>query len=296
MAVRVAGICGTDLELIKGYANYRGVPGHEFVGTVICGSDRLHGRRVVGEINAACGQCTACSAGLSRHCPARTVLGIVGRAGAFAQTLTLPERNLIEVPAHIDDEEAVFTEPVAAALEIFEQVHIRPGSRVLVIGDGKLGLLVAQVCALSGARTTLHGRHEGKLALARRWGIEARRVEATAGQTAGEARFPFVIECTGRGATLAEALPWTAPRGTLLLKSTYAPGLPPVVDWTRVVVDEISVVGSRCGLFAPALQWIGSGRLDVRSLIDGRFTLEEGREALAWAARPGALKSLLRPG
>lgn len=294
VAVRMAGICRTDLELLKGYMDFTGVPGHEFVGTVTDGSERLEGRRVVGEINAACGMCAACAAGLGRHCPERTVLGIFRRSGAFAESLCLPTQNLLTVPDQVSDEEAVFVEPLAAALEIFDQLHVKPGARMLVIGDGKLGLLIAQVCAHHGARVTLVGRHEKKLSIARRWGVEAvLEKERPPEDAARYERFPYVIECTGTPGAFSSALAWTAPRGTIILKSTYAPKETPQLDWARIVIDEITILGSRCGPFAPALRLLAQGKFDVRSLIDHRKTLEQGVEAFELAGRPGALKVLV---
>ena len=294
VAVRMAGICRTDLELVKGYMDFHGVPGHEFVGVVVEGPERLRGRRVVGEINAACGNCPACAGGRGRHCPERTVLGIFRRPGAFAETLSLPEQNLLPVPDNVSDEDAVFVEPLAAALEIFEQVHVPPGARVLVIGDGKLGLLIAQVCCHHGARVTLRGRHEKKLALARRWGAQSMLAEDGNGAVPHLERFPFVVECTGTPGALAHALAWTAPRGTLVLKSTYAPNAPPQLDWAKIVIDEIAVLGSRCGPFAPALRLLAHGKLDVRGLIDHRKPLTQGVEAFELAARKGVLKVLVQ--
>jgi threonine dehydrogenase-like Zn-dependent dehydrogenase len=296
VSVRLAGICRTDLELAKGYMNFSGTPGHEFVGTVAFGEDRLVGRRVVGEINAACGNCAACRSGLGRHCANRSVLGIYNRAGAFAETVDLPIQNLLTVPDTISDEDAVFVEPLAAALEIFEQIHVPPGSRMLVIGDGKLGLLIAQVCAYYGHRVTLFGRHEKKLSLARRWNVEAVPSADNENPRSQESRFPFVIECTGTPAALNLALSWTAPRGALVLKSTYAPSDPPKLDWAKIVIDEIQIVGSRCGPFAPALRLLATGKIDVRCLIDHRKTLEEAVEAFELAGRKGALKVLVRNG
>ena len=296
VAVRLTGICRTDLELAKGYMGFSGTPGHEFVGTVAFGEDRLVGRRVVGEINAACGNCAACRAGLGRHCANRTVLGIFKRPGAFAETLDLPTQNLLTVPDNISDEDAVFVEPLAAALEIFEQLHVPPGSRMLVIGDGKLGLLIAQVCAYFGHRVTLLGRHEKKLALARRWNVEAVQASERGDPSSQDARFPFVIECTGTPGALSSALNWTAPRGALILKSTYAPSDPPKLDWAKIVIDEIQIVGSRCGPFAPALRLLASGKIDVRCLIDHRKTLDQAVEAFNLAAKKGALKVLVRNG
>ncbi|HYF49068.1 MAG TPA: alcohol dehydrogenase catalytic domain-containing protein [Planctomycetota bacterium] len=290
--INLAGICRTDLELVKGYMGFSGIPGHEFVGVVVDGPERLLKRRVVGEINAACGDCASCRMGLCRHCANRSVLGIFKRPGAFAETLTLPEANLLTVPDSVSDEEAVFTEPLAAALEIFEQIHVQPGARMLVIGDGKLGLLIAQVCAHMGARVTLSGRHEKKLALARRWNVEA--IASSQLGAPNRERFPYVVECTGTPGALAEALNLIAPRGTLILKSTYAPTNPPQIDWARIVIDEITLLGSRCGPFAPALRLLASGKIDVRSLIDHRKTLDQGVEAFELAAQKGVLKVLVR--
>jgi threonine dehydrogenase-like Zn-dependent dehydrogenase len=297
VAVRMAGICRTDLELAKGYMNFSGIPGHEFVGIVSEGPERLIGRRVVGEINAACGRCATCRSGMGRHCAERTVLGIYKRPGAFAQSLSLPESNLLVVPDNVSDEEAVFTEPLAAALEIFEQIHVQPGSRMLVIGDGKLGLLIAQVCAHMGARVTLAGRHDKKLSLARRWNIETLKVDSALSSSPASMandRFPFVVECTGTPGAFASALASTMPRGTLILKSTYAPSNPPQLDWAKIVVDEISIVGSRCGQFAPALRLLSQGKIDVRSLIDHRISFDRCVEGFALAATKGTLKVLVQ--
>jgi threonine dehydrogenase-like Zn-dependent dehydrogenase len=281
----------------------------------------LLGRRVAGEINVACGQCEHCRAGWGRHCAARTVLGLSGRPGAFAERLSLPAENLFTVPDTVSDEEAVFTEPLAAALEILEQVHVPPAEKALVIGDGKLGLLVAQVLALHGNRVWLHGHHERKLALARRWGVvavrtgEGNRTEggrsradhgarkpARAASTAAglwraaaseAGKFSLVVEATGSPAGLYEALRWVRPRGTEVLKSTYAPGQLPNLDAAQVVVDEITLVGSRCGRFGPALRLLAQGKLDVRSLIDHRKPFSKGEEAFHLAAQKGVLKVLL---
>ena len=308
VAVRLTGICNTDLELLKGYLGFTGIPGHEFVGVVEAGPEHLIGRRVVGEINAACGACETCRAGMERHCPNRTVLGIQKRPGAFAERLSLPAGNLLAVPDEVSDEEAVFTEPLAAALEILEQVHLPPGERVLVLGDGKLGLLVAQVLARHGCRVWLRGRHEKKLALARRWGVTA--VPGAEHGVRSEKKdspdseprtpnpelglFPFVVEATGSPAGFREALSAVRPRGTVILKSTYAPGELPALDAAKMVVDEITLVGSRCGRFGPALRLLAQGKLDVRCLIDHRKPLAQGEEAFQLAARKGALKVLVQ--
>jgi len=296
VALRMAGICRTDLELVKGYMEFSGIPGHEFVGDVVEGPQRLVGRRVVGEINAGCGECEECRSNQSRHCARRTVLGIYKRPGAFAEFLALPERTLIAVPDNVSDEEAVFTEPLAAALEIFEQIHIPPASRVLAVGDGKLGLLIAQVFAHFGSRVTLVGRNPKKLALAERWGVETFCNEPRpqgSGSKNFPTRFDHIVECSGSPDGLAYALKHIAPRGTLVLKSTYSPSAAPAIDWAKIVVDEIRLVGSRCGRFAPALRLLARGAIDVRSMIDHRTTLAQGMEAFELAARKGVLKVVM---
>ncbi len=288
--VRLAGICNTDLEIVRGYMGFRGVLGHEFVGTVEEAEDRsLIGQRVVGEINAYCGECPTCRAGRPTHCPHRTTLGIWGRDGAFAEYLTLPVRNLHTVPDAISDEEAVFTEPLAAALEILEQVHLRPTDRVVVLGDGKLGLLVAQVLALMGCDLLAVGRHREKLAILARRGIPT-LLEAEAEGLAAD----VVVECTGRPEGFAAARRILRPRGMLVLKSTYHGGVE--ADLTGLVVDEITLVGSRCGPFPPALRLLQRGLVDVQPLISAVYPLDRGMEAFARAAEPGVLKVLLQVG
>lgn len=288
--VRLAGICNTDLEIVRGYMGFRGVLGHEFVGTVEEAEDRsLIGQRVVGEINAYCGECPTCRAGRPTHCPHRTTLGIWERDGAFAEYLTLPVRNLHAVPDGISDEEAVFTEPLAAALEILEQVHLRPTDRVVVLGDGKLGLLVAQALALTGCDLLTVGRHREKLAILARRGIPT-LLEAEAEGLAAD----VVVECTGRPEGFAAARRILRPRGTLVLKSTYYGYVE--ADLTGLVVDEITLVGSRCGPFPPALRLLQHGLVDVRSLISAVYPLARGVEAFTRAAEPGVLKVLLQVG
>jgi threonine dehydrogenase-like Zn-dependent dehydrogenase len=281
-----AGICNTDLELLKGYYPYAGIPGHEFVGVVDEGQGPLSGRRVVGEINAACGRCPTCRAGNSRHCPARTVLGIVNRNGAFAEFLTLPQQNLHPVPDSLPDEIATFTEPVAAALEIQEQVSIGQDDGVLVIGDGKLGQLIARTLALTGCELLVAGRHRRKLDL-----LEEAGIPACLSESLGDDRFDVVVECTGNPGGFELARSRTRPRGTLVLKSTYAGDLQ--IDAAALVVDEITLVGSRCGPFEPALQLLASGKIDVRPLVETGYHLSQGLEAIDHARRPGALKVLL---
>jgi 2-desacetyl-2-hydroxyethyl bacteriochlorophyllide A dehydrogenase len=281
-----AGICGTDLEMVRGYYPYAGIPGHEFVGLVEEGPAGLRGRRVVGEINAVCGRCPTCRAGRSSHCPSRSVLGIVNRHGAFAELLALPVENLHAVPDGIATDAAVFTEPLAAALRIRDQVEITAGDRVLVVGDGRLGQLVARVMALSGCDLAVVGRHEAKLDLLVDIGIRTLNVEAVT-----ERSFDLAIECTGSPGGFAAALGALRPRGRLVMKSTYAGSL--AVDAAAIVVDEIEIVGSRCGPIAPALELLASGKVDLTPLIHARFPLEEAIAAHAKAAEPGILKVLL---
>ncbi len=293
--VRLAGICNTDLELTHGYMGFVGTLGHEFVGEVVAlgpaseAAPVTVGQRVVGEINAVCGACPACRAGLGRHCPARTVLGILGRDGAFAEYLTLPVANLHPVPDAVPDEDAVFVEPLAAAFEILEQVAVRPTDQVVVLGDGKLGQLVARVLAGVAGAVTVVGHHPSKLTLLEAAGI-ATRTEPP------PERADVVVDCTGRAAGFAIALRLVRPRGTLVLKSTVAarPGDPPI-GLAPLVIDEVTVVGSRCGPFPPALAALASGRIAVASLVSAAYPLAEGVAAFAHAAQPPTLKVLLRP-
>ncbi len=293
--VRLAGICNTDLELAKGYMQFHGVAGHEFVGVVEAAPDakEWEGRRVVGDINAACGVCPTCRAGHPSHCPHRTTLGIAGRDGAFAEYLTLPIRNLYAVPTDLPDEIAVFTEPLAAACEILEQIHIRPTTRVLVLGDGKLGLLCAQVLALTGCDLTLLGHHAEKLEIIGRRGIATQLLSRGMREetTALKGTADVVVEATGNpeGYRLAREL--VRPRGTLVLKSTYHGSTE--TNLSAVVVAEITVMGSRCGPFAPALRLLARGLVDVTGLIQARYPFTAIVAALHAAAQPGALKVLV---
>ncbi|WP_437520957.1 alcohol dehydrogenase catalytic domain-containing protein [Sorangium sp. So ce726] len=300
--VRCAGICNTDLEIIKGYMGFRGTLGHEFVGDVVEGPAAWRGRRVVGEINFACGRCELCARGLGRHCPTRTVMGIVGADGALAERVAVPVANLHAVAGGVDDEEAVFAEPLAAAFAILEQVRVSPGTSALVFGDGKLGLLIAQVLHQAGARVLAVGKHEEKLALLRAQGIATELVRPEpAGQADAGASPPpgvwagdpaeLVVEATGTAEGFVRAVRATRPRGTLVLKSTVA-GLSSV-HLAELVINEITVVGSRCGLFEPALRALEARTVDVRSLVSARLPLERAAEALAAAAAPGALKVLV---
>lgn len=284
-----AGICNTDLELVKGYYPFTGVPGHEFVGVVEQGPSVMVGRRVVGEINAACGACETCCNGRSTHCDYRTVLGIVGRNGAFAEYLTLPAENLHRVPDGVSTDAATFAEPLAAALEIQQQVRVGPDDRVLVVGDGKLGLLIGQTLALTGCDLLVVGRHPAKLAL-----LESRGIRTGSEEMVADGKFDLAVECTGNPGGFSLARRALRPRGTLVLKSTYAGRLE--VDASALVVDEITLVGSRCGPFAPALRLLASGRVGVAPLISGRFPLADGLAAFVRAGERGVLKVLLEIG
>jgi len=292
--VHLSGICNTDLEIARGYAGFKGTIGHEFVGVVEeSPGNKLLGQRVVGEINAGCGKCQLCAAGDPRHCAARTVLGIVGRDGAHAEFLRLPITNLLPVPDMVIDEHAVFTEPLAAACGIMERVAISSDSRVAVIGDGKLGLLCAQAIALSGASVLLIGKHAEKLRIAERRGIETATPRAGA-KRKGE--FDVVVEASGSPSGFVGALELLRPRGTLVLKSTFqGPGKIDELNQARLVVDEITILGSRCGRFQPALDLLKKGAIDVDSLISEEYPLAEGVHAMERAAQKGVLKVFLRP-
>jgi threonine dehydrogenase-like Zn-dependent dehydrogenase len=289
--VLVSGICNTDLEISRGYAGFHGTIGHEFVGIVEDAPDRsLIGHRVVGEINAGCGKCEWCSAGDARHCAARTVLGIVARDGAHAEFLQLPVENLFTVPGRIPDEHAVFTEPLAAACAIRERVSISKDTRVAVLGDGKLGLLCAQTLALSGAALLLVGKHEEKLLIAARLGIETSDIAEA--EKRGRI-FDVVVEASGVAEGFALARKLLRPRGTLVLKSTFHGTTE--IDAAQLVVDELSIVGSRCGRFGPALDLLKKGAIELDSMISEEYPLSRGDFALERAAQKGILKVLLRP-
>lgn len=281
-----AGICNTDLELIRGYYPYAGILGHEFVGRVESGPAELRGRRVVGEINAVCGACAACLAGRGRHCTRRTVLGIVNRHGAFADYLTLPVENLHVVPDAVTDDQAVFVEPLAAALEIQSQVAIGAGDTVLVVGDGKLGQLIAQTLALTGCNLTVVGRHSSKLGL-----LAARGIGVAFAESVDAGAFDVAVECTGNSDGFALAQRALRARGALVMKSTYAGPL--TVDAARIVVDELTLVGSRCGPFAPAVELLAAGAVDVDALIAARYPLDDALSAIEHAGGRGVLKVLL---
>jgi len=284
--VTLSGICNTDLEIARGYAGFQGTLGHEFVGVM------ENGQRVVGEINAGCGHCDLCRSGDARHCANRTVLGIVGRDGAHAEFLTLPIANLLPVPAEISDEQAVFTEPLAAACGILERTSISSDTKVGVIGDGKLGLLCAQVLATTGAPVTLIGKYPNKLQIAERLGIETQEIDKEYPGSRWQL-FDVVVEASGSPAGFDLALDLLRPRGVLVLKSTFQGATD--IKAARIVVDEISVVGSRCGRFAPALELLKNNKIEVQNLISEEFPLTDGLRAMARAAESGVMKVLLRP-
>ncbi len=306
--VTLSGICNTDLEIARGYAGFQGTIGHEFVGVIESLSEArasarapnpsepsltvglAPGQRVVGEINAGCGVCDLCRSGDPRHCPQRTVLGIVGRDGAHAEFLKLPMVNLLPVPDEIPDEHAVFAEPLAAACGILERAVVSEDTNLAVIGDGKLGLLCAQVLATTGAAVTLIGKHQNKLQIAARRSLETITVEQASSRTR---QFDLVVEASGSSSGFQLALDVLRPRGVLVLKSTFHGGRE--MNAARIVVDEISVVGSRCGRFAPALELLRSNTIDVESLISEEFALADGVGAMERAAESNVLKVLLRP-
>lgn len=293
LRLRMAGICNTDLELLRGYYGFSGIPGHEFVADVVSAPTKtLIGKRVAGEINLACGKCDYCKRGLGRHCPTRTVLGIVRHPGAFAEYLTLPESNLRVVPAAVPDEHAVFTEPIAAACEILEQVRFPKAARIAVLGDGKLGLLIAQVLHLGGLNVHAFGRNPSKLAILKPLGIVTHRV-ARENPALPQAEFEYVVDATGSAQGFASALRLVRPRGTVIMKSTVADPL--TVDSAFWIVNEISLVGSRCGRFEPALKLLKSGKLQLDAMIATRLSLAAAPTAFHFAQQPGVLKVLLTP-
>jgi threonine dehydrogenase-like Zn-dependent dehydrogenase len=288
-----SGICNTDIEIVRGYAGFNGTIGHEFVGVVEDSPARpdLVGKRVVGEINAGCGSCEKCAAGDPRHCPKRTVLGIVGRDGAHAEYLTLPNENLVVVPDTVSDEQAVFAEPLAAAWGIGEMADLQKDTRLAVIGDGKLGLLCAMSLRLKCDHVVNIGKHRSKLDIAASAGVETLLVNDL--KDAHVKGFDVVVEASGSESGFATALELVRPRGTIVLKSTFHGT--PTWNASRVVVEEITVVGSRCGRFAPAVELLASGRIDVTRLIGSEMPLSDGVNAMNEASRKGALKILLRP-
>jgi len=282
--VMKAGLCETDLQLIRGYMGFRGVLGHEFVG--IAESGQFRGQRVVGEINCACRQCDTCRAGLMTHCPHRSVLGILNHDGAFAEFVSVPEVNLHAVPDSVSTEHAVFTEPLAAAFQILEQIPIDKSQRVIVLGDGRLGNLCAQVLSATGCHLTVLGKHTRKLSLLARRGIDT----ALVNDVLFEREADVVVDCTGSAGGFQVAVKLLKPRGTLVLKTTVA-GTPPL-SLAPLVIDEITVIGSRCGPFVPALRALKEQRVDVDSLIEGTYSLNNAIAAFERATSTPTLKLL----
>lgn len=289
LRVHLAGICGTDLEIVNGYMNFTGVPGHEFVGTVVQGPAEWTGKRVVGEINCVCTQCDLCQAGLANHCRRRTVLGILNRDGAFAEYLTLPVRNLHEVPKAVSDQQAVFTEPLAAAFQVVKQCPIESRMRVTVLGSGRLGLLIAQVLAHTGCKLEVVGRNPKTLLFCEKKGIQPIHIDDLAPRTNRD----VVVEATGSSEGFALACRLVRPRGTLVLKSTCAADRP--LNLAPVVVNEITVLGSRCGPFPDALNALARKEIDVESMISKQFPLDRFAEAFRAAADPDVIKVLFKP-
>jgi alcohol dehydrogenase len=288
LRVRQAGVCATDLHILQGYMNFRGVLGHECVAEVVSSPDKdLVGRRVVSEINIACTRCDLCLSGLSNHCRDRTVLGIQGRDGVFAEYVRVPQSVLHVLPNSIDDDQAVFVEPLAAAYAVLKQVKVDARTFATVVGDGRLGLLVAQVLRNAGCPVRVIGKHPSKLALCEKWSVRSRPLEDIVPRRDQD----LVVDCTGRPEGLGIALQMVRPRGTIVMKSTCA--APSTVNLSSLVVDEITLLGSRCGSFREAIRAMVEKEVDVVSLISRRMRLDQGAEALAHAAQPGVLKVLI---
>lgn len=288
--VNLAGICGTDLEILDGYMKYNGILGHEFVGTVQKSENsELIGKRVVGEINVGCGICDSCKKGMERHCPNRTVLGILNRNGAFAEFLSLPEKNLHVIPDSITDEQAVFVEPLAAAFEIKEQVSLKPQWSVAVVGDGRLAQLIIKVLKLTCPNITCFGRHQNKLSDVLTSGVKVK----IGIDSSDEQSFDLVVEATGSNSGFSDTMKLIKPRGIVVLKSTIASR--ENLDLTPTVVNEITLVGSRCGLFKPAIDALATGMISIDSMIDSTYPLEKFSEAIQHAKKPDTLKVFLKP-
>lgn len=287
--VTLSGICNTDIEITRGYSGFEGILGHEFVGVVESSPDgSLIGKRVVGEINAGCGVCPLCVGGDARHCPSRSVLGIVSRSGCHAEYLSLPVSNLVEVPEDIPDVRAVFTEPLAAAIAISERLEILEGDRIAVIGDGKLGILCATAMSRLSESTILIGKHEPKMSVARQFGVQS----MTLGESNEVGRvFDIVIEASGSQSGFDTAMSLVRPRGAIVLKSTYQ-GTPTWEAW-KVVVDEISVIGSRCGRLESALMFMSATGIEFEKLVTDTMSLDDGVVAMTKAQQNGVLKILL---
>ena len=288
--VNLAGLCGTDLEILNGYMKYSGILGHEFVGTVVKSNNpNLIGKRVVGEINAGCTKCDFCIRGMERHCPLRTVLGILKRDGAFAEFLSLPEKNLHVIPDSISDEQAVFVEPLAAAFEINEQISLKPEWNVAVVGDGRLAQLIIQVIKLTCSNITCFGKHQNKLEGLIQSGIKIKiGIEST-----DEQLFDLVVEATGSNSGFTDTMKLVKPRGTVVLKSTIASR--ENLDLTSTIINEITLIGSRCGLFKPAIDALATGVISVDSMVDCTFPLDKFQDAIVHAKKPDTLKVFLKP-
>lgn len=287
--VNTIGICNTDYEITLGYMGYKGILGHEFTGVVEKAENKdLIGKRVVGEINCGCGECEWCAQGLERHCFNRTTLGIWKREGCFAEYVSLPEKNLLVIPDNVSDEEAVFTEPLAAALEILEQVHIPPYKKVIVLGDGKLGLIIALALSAAGLDITLVGKHEEKLKIAAAQGVKTKLLS----ELKIEKAYDFVVEATGSISGFETSVALTKPRGTLILKSTIAASKE--FNLAPIVVDEITIVGSRCGQFAPALRMLEQKRIDVKPLISDIFDIDASIAAFERNKEKSSVKVLVK--
>jgi len=285
--ILMSGICNTDIEIIRGYMGFNGILGHEFVGVVESAENKeLIGKRVVGEINLGCGECEYCLCGLERHCPDRRTIGIWHKDGAHAEYITIPVKNLLFVPDEVEDREAVFVEPLAAALEILEQVKVEPTYKIAIFGDGKLGLLIAQVLRLTGASLTVIGKSERKLSLAKEFGVKI-----TFADNNVEKKYDIVVEASGSPGGLVGALNALKPRGMLVLKSTYHEEIQfnPAV----VVINEITIVGSRCGRFEPALRLLEQNLVDVKPLISKVYSINQAIDAFDYAQRPDVLKVIL---
>ncbi len=281
-----AGICETDLQLIRGYMGFRGILGHEFVGIAEAG--RFAGQRVVGEINCSCHRCPTCLAGLPNHCPTRTVIGILGHDGAFAEYIAVPERNLHAVPAAVTNDQAIFVEPLAAAFQIPAQIPDLAGRKIIVLGDGRLGQLCAPVLQHSGASVLVVGKHERKLSLLVRQGIQTLLRSAAQPDRSAD----VVVDCTGSETGIADACQWLRPRGTLVLKTTVAGN--PAISWAPIVIDELSVVGSRCGPFPPAIAALEQRSIDVTPLIESRYPLSAAIQAFDEVQQGSSLKAILQ--
>ncbi len=288
--VLYSSICNTDIEILQGYMGFNGIPGHEFVGEVISSDSYLYGKIVVGEINCSCGECYLCQTGRSTHCNNRTVLGIDGHPGVFADYVALPEKNLHVIPEGLALTSAVFTEPLAAAIEIFEQIQIKPSQNVFIFGAGKLGMLISQVFRLNGCNYTTFDLNEGKILKALKMGLNAMPLSALGGNQKAE----VCVDCTGDSKGINLALSHLFPRGKLVLKTTVAN--PEKIDLNQIVINEFEIIGSRCGLFEPALSLLSQGLVNPEPLISKIFEFPKIIEAFAMAQKPGVLKVLIKHG